>query len=79
MADTEHTPPTSADKERAAWQLLNAQIAHFERSARWEPYKALAAMAAGVALFGGLVIALSSWHQPLTVNFGQPLHVQMEH
>ena len=80
MATANPTPPTDLQKEQASWQLLNAQIAHFQRSARWEPYKALAAMAVGVALFGGLVVALSNWHQPqtLTVNFGQPLTVQLQ-
>lgn len=80
MADTDLTPPTELEKEQASWRLLRAQIAQTERQAKWEPWKALAALAAGVALFGGLVIALSNWHQPqtLTVNFGQPLTVQMQ-
>jgi hypothetical protein len=80
MADTNINPPTLADKERAAWQLLNAQISHFEQAARWEPWKALAAIIGAGALMTAAVIALSNWHtvQRVEVNFGQPLTVQLQ-
>lgn len=82
MASTTNTPPTDAEKERAAWRLLNAQIAQNERQTWWEPIKATAMIllaAAAISAAGGL----SGWLWPprpqtITVNFGQPLTVQLQ-
>jgi hypothetical protein len=62
--------PTELEREQASWRHLQAQIRLTERQARWEPWKALAAMLAAVAIMGGSVIALSSWigHPAQTIN-----------
>ena len=56
------THPTDAERDRAAWTLLQAQIDLARRQARWEPIKALAAilMALGLVLMVA-VVALSGW------------------
>jgi len=63
-------------------RLLLAQLRAAEQAARWEPWKALAALLGAAAVFGGLVIALASvWHprpQEITVRFEQPLHVELK-
>jgi hypothetical protein len=62
--------PTDLEREQASWLRLQAQIRLAERQARWEPWKALAAMVASAALFVGGVLALSNWigHQPQQIN-----------
>lgn len=64
------THPTEAERDAAAWRLVNAQIKLAERQGRWEAWKALAAIIAGIAIFAGSVLALSNWigHQPQTIN-----------
>jgi len=44
--------------------LVEAQIELYRRQARWEPWKALAAIIAAAAVFGGGVLAVSSWWHP---------------
>jgi hypothetical protein len=58
------------EREQASWRHLQAQIRLTERQARWEPWKALAAILAAAAIMGGSVLALSNWigHQPQTIN-----------
>jgi len=56
------THPTDAERDRAAWTLLQAQIDLARRQARWEPVKALAAILTAIALaLIVAVIALSGW------------------
>jgi hypothetical protein len=53
-----------------AIQLLEAQLRLYRTQARWEPWKALAAIIGAAAIFGGSVLALSNWisRQPQTIN-----------
>jgi hypothetical protein len=53
-----------------ATQLLEAQLRLYQAQARWEPWKALAAIIGAAAIFGGSVLALSNWisRQPQTIN-----------
>jgi hypothetical protein len=57
------------DDTRAA-ALLEAQLRLYQTQARWEPWKALAAIIGAAAIFGGSVLALSNWisRQPQTIN-----------
>ena len=50
--------------------LVEAQLTLYRAQARWEPYKAVAAIIGAAAIMGGSVIALSTWigHQPQTIN-----------
>ena len=43
---------------------LETQIALYARQARWEPWKALAAMLVAVAVFVGSVLTVSAWWHP---------------
>lgn len=73
--------PTPEERERAAWALLNAQIAASRRAASWEPWKALAAIIAAAAVMTAAVVALSNWRtgpQPIIVEMRSPLHVQID-
>jgi hypothetical protein len=74
------THPTEADRDRAAWALLQAQIDLARRQARWEPWKALAAILAAAAVIAGAIIALANWNsdpKPIVVRIEQPLRVQV--
>lgn len=64
------THPSEAERDAAAWRLVNAQIKLAERQGRWEPWKALAAIIAASAVMVGAVLGLSTWvgHQPQTIN-----------
>lgn len=62
------THPSEAERDAAAWRLVNAQIKLAERQGRWEPWKALAAIIAASAVMVGAVEALSHWRQPQTIN-----------
>jgi hypothetical protein len=42
-------------------ELMETQIDLYRKQARWEVWKALAAFIAGVAVFGGLVLAVSNY------------------
>jgi hypothetical protein len=53
------------DEERALRiNLMQTQIELYKAQLRWEPWKALAAMAAAAAVFAGSVLALSNWLHP---------------
>ena len=52
------------DANEREWALLNAHIADLRRQARWEPWKALAAILATVSAVVATVIALSDSHEP---------------
>jgi hypothetical protein len=56
--------------EMRTTQLLDAQLRLYQTQARWEPYKALAAIFGAAAIFAGSVLALSNWisRQPQTIN-----------
>lgn len=49
---------------------VDAQIELYRRQARWEPWKALAAIIAATAVFGGAALTVSSWlhPSPQTIN-----------
>jgi hypothetical protein len=51
-------------------ELRDAQLRLYKVQARWEPYKALAALVGAAAIFAGSVLALSNWiaRQPQTIN-----------
>ena len=72
--------PSALDQEQASWSHLQAQIRLTERQARWEPWKALAAILAAAALISAAILALSNWHQPQTivVRFEQPFAVKLQ-
>lgn len=56
MSDTSQ-PPTDAQRDAAAWRLVNAQIRLNERQGWWEPLKATAMIllaAAAISAAGGL-------------------------
>jgi hypothetical protein len=56
--------------EIRATQWLDAQLRFYRTQARWEPWKALAALFGAAAIFAGAVLALSNWisRQPQTIN-----------
>jgi hypothetical protein len=51
-------------------ELIEAQLRLYRTQARWEPWKALAAIIGAGAIFAGSVLALSNWiaRQPQTIN-----------
>jgi hypothetical protein len=51
-------------------ELRDAQLRLYRVQARWEPWKALAALVGAAAIFAGSVLALSNWiaRQPQTIN-----------
>jgi hypothetical protein len=51
-------------------ELVEAQLRLYRTQARWEPWKALAAIIGAGAIFAGSVLALSNWiaRQPQTIN-----------
>jgi hypothetical protein len=53
-----------------AIELLDAELRLYLTQARWEPWKALAAIIGAAAIFAGSVLALSNWigRQPQTIN-----------
>jgi hypothetical protein len=59
--------------------VMQADLDLKRKQSFWEPLKALAAFAAGVAVFGGLVLAVANlWHpspQNITVHLDAPLVV----
>lgn len=52
------------DEEIRRMVLVETQIALYQRQARWEPWKALAAIIAAAAVFGGAVLTISAWWHP---------------
>jgi cytochrome bd-type quinol oxidase subunit 1 len=60
--------------------LLEAQLKLYRVQARWEPYKAMAAILGAAAIMAGSVLALSTWigRQPQTiyVHLDTPIVVQ---
>jgi hypothetical protein len=66
------------DEAKAA-ELLDAQLRLYRTQARWEPWKALAALLGASAIFAGSVLALSNWisHQPqtITIHLDAPLTI----
>jgi hypothetical protein len=60
----------SAADDDAARLLADAQLRLYRVQARWEPWKALAAILGAAAIFAGSVLAVSSWiaRQPQTIN-----------
>ena len=44
--------------------LVEAQIELYRRQARWEPWKALAAIIAAGAVFAGGVLTVANWWHP---------------
>jgi hypothetical protein len=74
------THPTDAERDRAAWTLLQAQIDLARRQARWEPWKALAAILAAAAVIAGAIVALANWSgdpKPIVVRIEQPLAIKV--
>jgi hypothetical protein len=51
-------------------QLVEAPLRLYRTQARWEPYKAVAAIVGAAAIMTGAVLALSTWigHQPQTIE-----------
>ena len=51
-------------------ELILAQLRLYQTQARWEPFKAMAAIFAAAAIMVGSVLALSNWiaRQPQTIN-----------
>lgn len=71
---------TQAERDRAAWALLQAQIDLARRQARWEPYKAVAAILTAAAVIAGAIVVLANWGgepKPIVVRIEQPLRVQV--
>ena len=60
--------PTDEQRRQAEWARLNAQIECWRKQARWEPWKALAAIVGAAALMIAAALALSHWHVPQTIN-----------
>ena len=56
--------PTDEQRRQAEWARLNAQIERWRKQARWEPWKALAAIVGAAALMIAAALALSHWHVP---------------
>ena len=56
--------------ETRSTELLDAQLRLYRTQARWEPWKALAAILGASAIFAGSVLAVSTWigRQPQTIN-----------
>ncbi len=74
------THPTDAERDRAAWTLLQAQIDLTRQQARYEPWKALAAILAAAAVIAGAIVALANWSgdpKPIVIRIDQPLRVQV--
>ena len=53
---------TNEDAQRAL--LVEAQIELYRKQARWEPWKALAAIVAAGAVFAGGTLTIASWWHP---------------
>jgi hypothetical protein len=51
-------------------ELLDAQLRLYRTQARWEPWKALAALIGASAIFAGAVLTVANWvsRQPQTIN-----------
>lgn len=49
---------------------MSIQIELYRRQARWEPWKALAALVAAAAVFAGGVLTVAAWWHPApqTIN-----------
>lgn len=69
--------PTEAERDAAAWRLVNAQIRLAERQGRWEIPKALAMTTLAIAAVVAATHLIDVWapHQPQTINvhLDQPL------
>jgi hypothetical protein len=59
---------TEDEERQLRIELMKAQIDHtrvdmakLQREMRWEPWKALAALAAGTAAMAGAILALAAW------------------
>lgn len=59
-----------ADAAHDAELLIEAQLRLYRTQARWEPWKALAAIIGAAAIFAGSTLALANWiaRQPQTIN-----------
>ena len=68
MDGTQPMPDDDAETRRAL--LVEAQIELYRKQARWEPWKALAAIVAAGAVFaGGMLTVATWWHpNPQTIN-----------
>jgi len=60
-------------------ELHEAQLRLYRTQARWEPFKAVAAILGAAAIFAGSVLALSNWisrqPQTITVHLDAPLTI----
>ena len=60
-------------------ELHEAQMRLYRAQARWEPWKAVAAIVGAAAIFAGSVLALSNWMsnrpQTITVHLDAPLTI----
>ncbi len=54
----------TTDEEARRVLLVETQIELYRRQARWEPWKALAALVAAAAVFAGGVLTVASWWHP---------------
>jgi len=61
---------TAADDDARRAMLIETQIELYRRQARWEPWKALAALIVAAAVFAGGVLTVASWWHPApqTIN-----------
>jgi hypothetical protein len=55
------THPTEAERDAAAWRLVNAQIKLAERQERWETGKALATIILAIVATAGAIVAVSGF------------------
>jgi hypothetical protein len=62
------------DRQRA---LIETQIALYARQARWEPWKAVAALVAAAAVFAGGVLIVASWWPPAPQTFNVRIEGKM--
>jgi hypothetical protein len=60
----------TTDEEARRVLLIETQIELYRRQARWEPWKALAALVAAAAVFMGGVLTVATWMHPApqTIN-----------
>lgn len=60
----------TTDEEARRIILVESQIELYRRQARWEPWKALAALVAAAAVFAGGTLTIASWWHPApqTIN-----------
>jgi hypothetical protein len=77
------THPTDAERDAAAWRLVNAQIKLTEQQGRWETWKALATIILAIVATAGAIIAVSSFIHPspqtINVHLDAPLMAPSQH